>query len=297
MLTTFAKSHTHWYGCFIVGILASAPAVECTAQSDGDAAAFHAAYAAMFGTGVYQPSDGTEAEVFRANFSKRLRATPDVDGAGPGVRLSLPVTAGRQKRADDDLSLDGATERIEYAAFLPGIELELTPTERWTLRTRAQAGRGWQLNGAEVDAAKPSADLAAVGVRSRLMWSDAPGRPALINGLLWAGIDPSDGERDSLLRFTTALELDIGVPRWTFRGEPMRLRPHVLRDWYYRPPPALAFGDDAQFERVGSEWQVGVAARREQGFKVWFFKFEAVGIAYRFSDYSEGLRVYLNSVF
>jgi hypothetical protein len=30
---------------------------------------------------------------------------------------------------------------------------------------------------------------------------------------------------------------------------------------------------------------------------VWFFKFEAVGIAYRFSDHSDGLKVYLNSVF
>ncbi len=205
-----------------------APILECTAQND-DVGPFHVAYAAMFGSGVYRLSDGTEAAVFRANFSKHLRAPPSEGGAGPGVRLLLPVTVGQQKRGDGELSLDGPTERVKQAAFLPGIELEFAPAERWTLRTRAQAGRSWQLDGAELEGVEPSARLAALGVRSRLMWSDAPGRPALINGLLWAGIDPSDSERDSLLRFTTALELDVGVPRWEFRGEPMRLRPHVLR--------------------------------------------------------------------
>lgn len=294
MVTTFAKSFP-WRGWVTVAVLAGAPILECTAQND-DVGPFHVAYAAMFGSGVYRLSDGTEAAVFRANFSKHLRAPPSEGGAGPGVRLLLPVTVGQQKRGDGELSLDGPTERVKQAAFLPGIELEFAPAERWTLRTRAQAGRSWQLDGAELEGVEPSARLAALGVRSRLMWSDAPGRPALINGLLWAGIDPSDSERDSLLRFTTALELDVGVPRWEFRGEPMRLRPHVLRDWYYRRSPALASGAD-EVAQVGSEWQVGVAAGREQGFKVWFFKFEAVGIAYRFSDHSDGLKVYLNSVF
>ena len=76
----------------------------------------------------------------------------------------------------------------------------------------------------------------------------------------------------------------------------MRWRPHVLKDWYYRPPPALSYGDD-DAEQVDDEWQLGLAAAREDGFKILFFRFEAVGIAYRFSDYSNGLRFYLNSVF
>ena len=210
MLTTFAKSFP-WRGWVTVAVLASAPVLECAAQDDD--LAFHAAYAAMFGTGVYRLSDGTEAEVYRGNFSKRLRAPPSEGGAGPGLRLLLPVTVGQQKRGDGELSLDVPTERVKQAAFLPGIELEFAPAERWTLRTRAQAGRSWQLDGAELEGVEPSARLAAFGVRSRLMWSDAPGRPALINGLLWASVDPSDAERDSLLRFTTALEASTSACR------------------------------------------------------------------------------------
>jgi len=76
----------------------------------------------------------------------------------------------------------------------------------------------------------------------------------------------------------------------------MHLMPHVLADWYYRPPPELAFGDE-EFDHVETEWQLGVAARREGGFRILFFGFDAVGIAFRFSEHSSGLRFYLNSIF
>ena len=61
-------------------------------------------------------------------------------------------------------------------------------------------------------------------------------------------------------------------------------------------PAALAFGDGDADLLVG-EWQLGVAAARDDGFKILIFEFDAVGIAYRFSDHSGGIRFYLNSVF
>jgi hypothetical protein len=136
-------------------------------------------------------------------------------------------------------------------------------------------------------------------------------------------VDPSEAQRQSLLRLTAALEFDIGVPRWQVRGHSMRLLPHVLEDRYQRASSAASFGgddggasgggaggggaggggagDDLSAGGVprnrGSEMQIGVAAGRDEPFKIWFFKFNAVGIAYRFSDRSEGIRFYLNSVF
>jgi hypothetical protein len=99
-----------------------------------------------------------------------------------------------------------------------------------------------------------------------------------------------------LLRFTTGVELDIRAARWRVRDSPMSWRPHVLKDWYYRPPPALTAGA-ADAELLEGEWQLGVAAARNDGFKILIFEFDAVGIAYRFSDHSGGIRFYLNSVF
>jgi hypothetical protein len=70
----------------------------------------------------------------------------------------------------------------------------------------------------------------------------------------------------------------------------------VLKDWYFHPPPALAYGND-DAELPGGEWQLGVAAAREGGFKILSLRFEAVGVAFRFSDHDDGLRLYFNSVF
>jgi hypothetical protein len=269
--------------CCACAALVAAP---CAAQTDSEP--FHWAYAAALGSGIYGLGDGTEAQTYRAHFSAGLR---EARTGRAGLRLVFPVAFGVQNLDDDALPLDRGNDGIEHAGFLPGVELEHLVGERWTLRTRAQLGYAKELEGT-----KQSARLAAFGLRSRVAFDDAPGKPALINGILWTGFDSSSGLRSSLVRYTAGVELDIRAARWRVRDSPMHWRPHVLKDWYDRPPAALAFGaDDAELLR--GEWQLGVAAARENGFEILGFELEAVGIAYRFSDHSRGVRFYLNSVF
>lgn len=273
--------HIAWFTA--AAALAAAP---CSAQSN-DTDPFFWPYAAVFGSGVYRLSDDLETQTYRGNFSIKLRES----GERAGVRLLLPFAIGVESLDDDFRPLDLGADNLEHAAFMPGVELEHRPGERWTLRTRVQLGYGEEHAATEL-----SARLAAVGLRARVAFDGAPAKPALIGGVLWTGFDPSEGERRSLLRFTLGTELDLRAARWRVRDSPMHWRPHVLKDWYYRPPSALAFGDD-DFEQLDDEWQIGVAAAREDGFKILFFKFDAVGVAYRFSEHGEGLRFYLNSVF
>jgi hypothetical protein len=270
--------------------LLALPAAHALAQVE-DTNPFHWAYAASLGSGVYRLGDETEAQTYRANFSVALRDMPEAAEDRAGIRLLLPIAFGLQNLDDDALPVDRPSDDVEHAAFLPGVELEQRVGARWTLRPRAQLGRAVELQGTE-----QSARLAAVGLRARAQFDAVPGKPSLITGLLLTGFDPSPGERRSLLRFTAGIELDIRAARWQVRDSPMRWRPHVLKDWYYRPPPALAFGD-GESERLADEWQVGLAAARQDGFKILFLKFDAVGIAYRFSEHSSGLRLYLNSAF
>ena len=287
MRTTFTKGFTT--AC-AAAVLAVVPCHRLAAQLV-DFAPFHWAYSPSLGGGVYRLGDDTEARVYRGNFSVKLRETPEAQGSGPGVRLLLPVTVGFQNLDDDDLPADRPSDEVETVGFLPGVELEQRVGERWTLRTRAQLGQAEELQGS-----KQSARLAAVGVRGRVAFDGLAGNPALITGLLWTGFDPSEGERRSLLRVTAGVEFDLRAARWQVRDSPMHWRPHVLKDWFYRPPSAIAFGDD-DLRRLDEEWQLGVAAGREDGFKILFWKVEAVGIAYRFSEHSNGWRVYLNSAF
>jgi len=270
--------------CAVCAGLITAP---CAAQTE-DPDPFDWPYAAALGSGVYALGDGAETQTYRANFSWSLR---DAEDGRAGIRLLLPVVLGVENLDDDARPLERGADDIQHAGFLPGLELEHLVGERWTLRTRAQVGYAEELEGTD-----QSARLAAVGFRSRAVFDDTPGNLSFISGVLWTGFDASSGEQDSVLRFTTGFEWDIRAAHWRVRDSPMRWRPHVLKDWYRRPPPALAIGDE-DAELPTDEWQVGVAAAREDGFKIWFVEFEAVGVAYRFSDHSSGFRVYFNSVF
>lgn len=261
-------------------------AAPCLGQSE-DTDPFHWAYAAALGSGVYRLGDGTETQTYRANFSWSFRDTQDERA---GIRLLLPLAFGVENTDDDVRPFEQGSPDVEHAGFLPGVELEHRVGERWTLRTRAQRGYAKELERDEL-----SAQLAAVGLRTRVAFDGAPGRPALISGVLWTAFDASNGERSSVMRVTTGVELDIRAARWRVRDSPMHWRPHVLKDWYVRPPPSLAYGDDAEIP--GDEWQLGVAAAREDGFKFLWLEFEAVGVAFRFSEHEDGLRLYFNSVF
>jgi hypothetical protein len=233
--------------------------------------------------------DGTETQTYRANVSASLR---DAERGRAGVRLLLPFAFGVEN-TDDDLrpSERGGDHRLEHLGFLPGVELEHEVGQRWTLRSRAQLGYAKERGGTE-----QTARLAAVGLRSRVVFDDAPGRPALINGVLWSAFDSSAEEKSSVLRLTAGVEFDVRAARWEVRDSPMRWRPHVLKDWYVRPPSALRYGND-DAEPLDHEWQLGVAAAREGGFKILPIRFDAVGVALRFSDNDDGLRLYFNSVF
>jgi hypothetical protein len=188
-----------------------------------------------------------------------------------------------------DLLPDRKNRRIDQASFLPGVELEFAPGDRWTVRTRAQIGESREYASNDV------ATLGAVGVRSRFTFENAALRPSLIGGLLWAGFEPDDGVTRSLVRLTAGVEIDVAAAQWQVRGHPMGFRPHLLWDGYYRPSALTSAAED--YARVDSEWQLGVAAYREPGFKLWFLRFDGVGVAFRVSEHSSGLRLYVNSVF
>jgi hypothetical protein len=172
------------------------------------------------------------------------------------------------------------------------VDVEIPRTERWTLRARAQFG--WGTDTASGD--RQSAFIYSAGVRSRYRWAEAAGGPALINGLQWTGFDPDDRGRESMIRISNGLEFAIPTPRWRFRGRPMRLIPHVLTDWYLDTlnVPAAVEGETAE---VHVEWEVGLAAGREEPFSILGFEFDRVGLAFRFSDQTEGVRIFVATIF
>ena len=266
-------------------------AFSAAAQETAGAELIHWAYAATFGSGVYELGEGTEVLIVRAPFSWRLRTADPSRRCNCGVRLLFPVTVGVQNFELDALLSGGFPDRVEQVSFLPGIEIELPRNERWTLRVRAQLG--W---GTELGSDRDSALIYATGIRSRLVWPERKLRPAWISGLQWAGYHADPGEHQSLVRLTNGVELEVAVPRLKFRGEPMRLMPYALNDRYVDSMQFLSVADEATHD-LDAEWEIGVAAGRAQPFSILGLKFDRVGLGYRFSEESRGIRFVFGSIF
>lgn len=265
---------------------AQTPAPEAT-----DTGRFHWAYAAHFGTGMYSLSDGSDVLIIRVPVQWKLRDPDPTTRCGCGIRLLFPATVGVEELEREAAGQNGFSLRARQISLLPGVELEFPRSERWTLRVRGQLGRGVQRNGAS-----ERATIYAAGVRSRYAWPDHPGRPAMINGLLWSGYDPGNGRRRSMSRISNGVEFDLPLSRWTFRGDAMHLRPHFLVDWYLDTVDAPSLVDGGRDE-LDLEWEMGLGAGRAEPFSILGLRFDRVGVAARYSAHGRGYRLFFGSIF
>lgn len=253
--------------------------------------AFNWTYAATLGTGVYALGDATEILVVQAPIGWTLRK-PGHDRGDPfGIRLLFPITAGVERFDVDAALVGGPPHRLQQLSLMPGIELVFPMTPRWRLKARAQVGWGTELGSGDERAV-----LYALGLRSRYAFPEAPGHPAWIGGLLWSGYNPRLGAPESLAKVSSGVEFDLALERWRFRGERMHLAPHLLGDWYFDTADFFSFDDDV-LRQLGWEWEIGLAAGRDEPFSIFGKEIARFGVALRRSGDSAGIRFFLNSIF
>ncbi len=257
-----------------------------SAQGEGR---FHWAYAANFGTGRYAVTDDSQVFVVRIPVRVRLSEADPQSRCNCTIRLLAPLTLGVETFDRD--ATGNRPERARHVGILPGVELEFARSDRWTLRVQAQAG--W---GTHKHVVRENAFIYAAGIRSRLAWPQAPGRPAMINGLLLSGYDPNNGARQSMARLSNGVEFDLHLKRWQFRDHTMRLMPHLLSNWYVDPVDARALVD-GRTGGIDSEWEVGVAAGRTRPFEILGFRLDRIGIGIRESSAGTGVRIFFGSIF
>ncbi|HEU4620215.1 MAG TPA: hypothetical protein VFV10_19420 [Gammaproteobacteria bacterium] len=304
---SFARRIRSAFGCVVTVVAvavslglgapagAGEPEANAAAATDGVGAErpFDWAYAAAFGTGTYQLGEDSTVSVVRLPLHATLHKPNSGRGCACGIRLLFPVTIGVENFDLEDL--ESLPERTNEFGFFPGVEVELPRTEHWTLKIQAQIGEG-----VRVDGERERTRLYGAGIRSRYVWPKAPGRPSIVNGLYWSAFRPVDDAENAgtqdLARFSSGLEFNVSVPRWRFHDAGMHLMPHVLAAWYFRPveiEPILS-GEAVDLER---EWEVGLAAGPDRGFSILRAKFDRVGIAFRHSANSRGIRLYVGSIF
>ena len=237
------------------------------------------AYASFFGTGWYKVTDTREAFILKA--SPRWSAgEAGFDAAGTrviGYTLRVPVTVGLTRFGLEDLpSIIDLGNLSTISAGLVG-EMDIPVNERFSIRPIAETGYGTVLG--ETD----SAWTWRAEVRSR--YSFMAGRLDwwLLASIGITGYVPKIGDSDDFSYASVSAEFAYPVKWMTAEDSQTMLYWHLSY---------MEFIDDIEFSRgllpddsVGNYWQFGIAmGKRDKPIKVWFMKFERLGLAYKYSD-------------
>ena len=264
------------------------------AQSDGPPP-IHWAYSAFFGTGAYETDAGAEALVVSMRpFRTWREATLDDRGRRTvGVKFRLPIAVGVQGFDSSAPVAALSFDNVSTLSIVPGAEIEIPISARWSLKPLAYLGWGTEING------ESSAWIYWTGVKSRLLFGSDAFEWALVNSLTYVGYSSDDMPHGNVLPLSTAFEFSRPLGTKKLFGEQVRLHWHVGYTDYLNELEFAGAELDASIT-VTDEWELGAAfSTGERPLQWWRLRLDRVGLAYRFSNDHEvrGISVVFSSWF
>jgi len=259
-----------------------------------DASDVHWAYASFFGTGWYTVSDTREAFVIKAS-PRWSVGEPGYDDAGDrvfGYTLRAPITLGLTRFGLDDIS--SIVDPGNLSTLSAGLvaEMDVPLNERFFIRPIAEIGYGTVLG------ENNSAWTWRAEVRSRYSFVASKFDWALLTRIGATGYEPNIGDSDNFSYASLFAEFDYPVKWMTTPDSQTMLYWHL---------GYMGFIDDIEFsteslqsDSVGSFWQLGLAmGKREEPIKIWFMKFDRLGLAYKHSDSGrlKGINIIFSSLY
>jgi len=238
--------------------------------------AVHYSFSALLGTGYYTVGDRRVA-VLRAPLSYRVRETGGPKE--PGIRIKIPVTVGLHNFKINDIP-DLRIDDLVTMTIMPGVEFNYQINDRWAVDPAVHIGYGRDMTNND------SSLLWGANVRSRYAFDMNKIPLTLGSEALYAGYDPNTGPADSIVRLS--LGLDARIPTgWSIGNHNMFIGTHTTVFYY---PVSLRFPKiDRDRYKTSSELEFGLALGRDPPFEILGFKFDRVGLAYRFSDVTSSI--------
>lgn len=275
-----------------------APGLENTlwAQDNGDQNVNlnHWAYASAFGTGIYYLwGDEIKTYVIRIQprVTKRIPLKKYEDKRELLVEFIVPVTFGVRTFDFKDIIEGEFPTRLRQISVTPGVEIEIPVNRRWLLRPFGNFG--W---GTETGSEKISAWIYWAGIKSRWAFQKGNFDFALLNGIASYGYIPSDGDSHGMSVLTTGLEVEHPLGNLSWHGDQLYLKTHLI-NYFYLNHDQLMVSSAKILIDLGAEWEIGASIGKKMKFKIWFYKFDRLGLAYRFSKNTRGIRLYLDTSF
>jgi hypothetical protein len=262
------------------------------AQEEG----IHWAYAAYFGTGRYSLDGRLDTTVVSFAPGRTLRE-PEILESGKrtlGYRIRVPVSLGAQEFGSLAQINQLALDRINAVSIVPGIEIDIPMSERWSLKSLAYLGLGAETGGG-VDS-----KIFRFGFRSQLKFQFDQTEMALVNGIGRIGYSADDGSSDAINLIKTGLDFGRPLTEKKIGGDPVAINWHILYTNYLD-----SFGLDLSGARLrpsafSSEWELGVAIGKQAGqISLWRFNMDRIGLAYRFGAHGDfsGIGINFRSLF
>ena len=234
------------------------------------------AYFSELGIGEYS-TDNREVRAIQVPFSYQLRPMTEDQW---GIRLLFPATFGvlgldAIDNIGDVISLD-----ISALTLVPGVELQIPVRKNWVLKPFGQVGAGRSEGG--------NAFIYSAGVRSSYTIPWKKFTFTLGNEISFDGFLPSGEEWENYA--SIAIGWDTRYPLgFTLKGAATHIGGWV--SYYY-------FFDELEFEQpllaplaIGNQFEIALSFGTYKKIPIWFFNFDRIGLAYRFSEDLRAIRI------
>ena len=254
-----------------------------------DTNVIHWAYAAAFGTGIYQLGGDARTFVFRIRpvVRKSFSFQNHLGGRKFYFELRLPVTIGLH-----EFSLTGLlSPKFQQISFTPGVMLQIPLLDNWDVQLFGHLG-----GGAELGDSRDAAWIYWGGVNSRLAFRLFKTDFALLNSVGSFGFNPRTGTSEAISTLVTGLEWNQRLGSLELGTESLSLRTTVLYYYYFEGLDIL-WNPGRDPVSLSWEWEIGISLSKKTPIKLWFLSFDRLGIGYRFSPDSRGIRFISYSVF
>ena len=254
-----------------------------------DTNVIHWAYAAAFGTGIYQLGENTQTFVFRIRpvIRKSFSFQNHLGGRKFYFEFRLPVTIGLHEFSLNEL----LSPNIRQVSFTPGVMLQIPLLDDWDVQLFGNLG-----GGAELGDSRDAALIYWGGINSRLAFRPFKTDLALLNSVGSVGFNPRIGTSAAISTLVTGLEWNQRLGSLKLGAEPLSLRTTVLY-YYYFEGLNILWNPGRDPVSLSWEWEIGISLSKKTPIKLWFLNFERLGIGYRFSPNSSGIRFISYSIF
>lgn len=251
---------------------------DCYAQ-DTSGSSVHWAYSSYFGTGWYQVSGDRDVFVLRTAPRWELREADFADDGTRtiGIELRFPITIGLDRFQIDDIPGTADSENLASLSVTPGVDVIVPVNKRWALRPFASIGWGSLVNGSE------SAWTYWAGVKSRFTFNSGKLDWALLNSVTYVGYTPSEGPSEDFWPLMTGLEFDYPLGHYQLDEEQVIISWHGMYTTYERNLDLVL--EVGETKPITDQWELGISIHKYDGrIKIGWFKFDRLGLAYRFSS-------------